>query len=149
MEEHLQRCYALARERLPGEIFQQIPNDLWNVYPLGRNIIMRRFPSTSKVGMVIVPEANKAPVNAGWALIPSPEVVEPGPGMTQTWRQPLEDLVGMVLITQVMRGTTLRLSMVQRQYQGDYISIHIQDIISVMTKVDENDWKPEKEYRGG
>lgn len=147
MEEHLQRCYELARERLPKAIFDEVPNDLWSVYPMGRHIIMRRFPKTSKVGSIIIAEAHQAPVNAGWALIPSPEVATPGPGLTQKWDWDPYDMVGMALVTQPMRGTTLRLSMVQRQYQGDYISVHIQDILAVMTKMDENDWKPEKEFR--
>lgn len=140
----LQTCYELARTRLPSEVFEEIPQDLWRVAPMGRYLILRRFPRTSKFGHIIIPEDAKAPIAAGWALVPGPDVARAGPNVPHVWLGDLRELVGQPLILLPGRGTVLRLSLVQPQYRGDYIQVHIGDVIGVMVGLDPDYWRPEK-----
>jgi hypothetical protein len=143
----LQQCYDRARDRIPAEILDTIPNDVWTLYPLGRNIVLRRFPATSKYGQIVVPDAAQGATNAGWVLVVSPEISTPGPNVPHVFRSDPLDLVGLAVVVHKMRGTTLKLSFQQREFSGDYLHLHISDVMSVMTYVDEDQWKPEKKFR--
>ena len=141
---HLQHCYDLARARLPKEIFDEIPKDLWNGHPLGRQVVMRRFPKTTRVGRIVVPDAAQGATSAGWVLSVGPDICAPGPNVPHVWPFPLWDLVGMPVVLAAHRGTTLRLAMTQREFVGDYLQVHIGDLLAVMTSVDEGYWQAEK-----
>lgn len=143
-QEWLGRCKFLCQERLPGEISSTIPPELWNHFVMGRNIIVRRFPPTSKIGKIQIPDVAQSPVDGGWVISVGFDVAVPAPNTPHAWPFDPLDLVGRPVVLHRARGITLRFSLVQREFMGIYIHNHIGDVLGVMTQISDDYWMPEK-----
>jgi hypothetical protein len=137
-------CRRQVEATLPEPIVKDIPEDLWKVYPMGRHIVVRRFPRTTQYGAIHIQETAQTPTWAGWVLSANPSISGPSAGPSHGWEGEPLDLVGQVVVLFAHRGNTLRLSMTQREYMGDYIQVHIGDVMAVMFDVPDDYWSPVK-----
>ena len=140
----LDGCRKMAASRLPEVIYKEIPEEVWAYFVMGRYCVVRRFPRTSKVGRIIIAENAQVPTEAGWVLTVGPDVSKPAPNTPHFWPFEPVDLVGRGVVLHRARGIALRFSMTQREYQGDYIMIHIGEIHGVLAQISEDYWQPEK-----